>query len=82
MPSGAADGGWRVGVDVLKRNNVHVSGNGPATMVFAHGFGCDQHMWRLMAPNYEDRYRVVIYDLVGSGLSDLASYDKAKYDKL
>ena len=59
-------------MDVLKRNNVHVSGDGPATMVFAHGFGCDQHMWRLMAPNYEDRYRVVIYDLVGSGLSDLA----------
>ncbi len=82
MPSGAADGGWRVGVDVLKRNNVHVSGNGPATMVFAHGFGCDQHMWRLMAPNYEDRYRVVIYDLVGSGLSDLACYDKARHGTL
>lgn len=69
-------------MDLLKRNNVHVSGDGPATMVFAHGFGCDQHMWRLMAPSFEDRYRVVTFDLVGSGLSDLAAYDKRKYDSL
>jgi sigma-B regulation protein RsbQ len=66
----------------MQRNNVHVSGDGPATLLFAHGFGCDQHMWRLMAPSFEDRYRVVIFDLVGSGLSDLASYDWAKYATL
>jgi sigma-B regulation protein RsbQ len=69
-------------VDVLKRNNVHVSGHGPSTMMFAHGFGCDQHMWRLMAPGFEDRYQVVAFDLVGSGLSDLSSYNKGKYASL
>ena len=51
-------------------------------MVFAHGFGCDQHMWRLMAPSFMDRFRVVAFDLVGSGLSDLGAYDKAKYGTL
>jgi sigma-B regulation protein RsbQ len=66
----------------MTRNNVHVSGGGSATLMFAHGFGCDQHMWRLMAPNFEDRFRVVIFDLVGSGASDLASYDKTKYATL
>jgi sigma-B regulation protein RsbQ len=66
----------------MQRNNVHVSGSGPATLVFAHGFGCDQHMWRLMAPAFEDRYRVVVFDLVGSGASDLASYERAKYESL
>ena len=69
-------------MDVLKRNNVHVSGDGRATMVFAHGFGCDQNMWRLMAPSYRDRFKVVTFDLVGSGLSDLSAYDKARYGTL
>lgn len=69
-------------MNVLKQNNVHVSGDGPATMVFAHGFGCDQHMWRLMAPAFQDRYRVVTFDLVGSGLSDLSAYDRDKYGTL
>lgn len=69
-------------MDVLKRNNVVIRGDGPATLVFAHGFGCDQHMWRLMAPNFEDRFRIVTFDLVGSGQSDLAAYDKVKYASL
>ncbi|KQP49412.1 alpha/beta fold hydrolase [Pseudorhodoferax sp. Leaf274] len=69
-------------MDVIKRNNVHVSGDGPATLVFAHGFGCDQSMWRLMAPHFVDRWRIVTFDLVGSGASDLAAYDKAKYASL
>lgn len=51
-------------------------------MAFAHGFGCDQHMWRFMAPSFQDRYRVVTFDLVGSGHSDLLSYDKRKYGTL
>lgn len=69
-------------MEVMRRNNVCFTGDGPVTLVFAHGFGCDQHMWRLVAPNFEDRYRVVIFDLVGSGLSDHASYDSAKYGAL
>jgi sigma-B regulation protein RsbQ len=65
-----------------RRNNVHVSGSGPTTMFFAHGFGCDQNMWRLLAPSYENRYRVVLFDLVGSGGSDLSAYDPQKYGSL
>lgn len=69
-------------MSVKLRNNVNVSGSGPATMFFAHGFGCDQNMWRLLAPAYAKRYRVVLFDLVGSGNSDLAAYDREKYGSL
>lgn len=51
-------------------------------MVFAHGFGCDQNMFRLLAPRFEDRYRVVLFDLVGSGGSTLAAYNQQKYSTL
>lgn len=51
-------------------------------MVFAHGYGCDQNMWRLLTPAFEDRYRIILYDLVGSGDSDLGAYDRAKYATL
>ncbi|CAN7514374.1 alpha/beta hydrolase [Acidovorax sp. LjRoot129] len=64
------------------RNNVHVLGEGPATIFFAHGFGCDQNMWRLMAPAYASRYRTVLFDLVGSGNSDLKAFDPDKYSTL
>jgi sigma-B regulation protein RsbQ len=69
-------------MDIGKRNNVNVSGSGPATLVFAHGFGCDQSMWRFMQPAYSRRYRTVLFDLVGSGKSDLTAYDPQKYDSL
>src|SRR3954463_12503156 len=66
-----------------KRNNVRVTGseNGQA-MVFAHGYGCDQNMWRFVAPAFEDTYRVVLFDHVGAGRSDLSAYDRAKYASL
>src|SRR5690349_8823561 len=51
-------------------------------MVFAHGYGCDQNMWRLLTPAFEDRYRIILYDLVGSGQSDLTAYDWNKYSTL
>lgn len=51
-------------------------------MVFAHGYGFDQNMWRLLVPAYAERYRIVLYDLVGSGRSDLRAYDRAKYATL
>ncbi len=68
---------------VLARNNVTVSGN-PAgrPMVFAHGFGCDQRMWRFVAPAFEQRHRVVLFDYVGAGGSDLAAYDADRYSTL
>jgi sigma-B regulation protein RsbQ len=51
-------------------------------MVLAHGFGCDQSMWRYFVPAFRDRYRLVLFDLVGSGNSDLAAYDTGKYATL
>lgn len=68
---------------VIARNNVTVRGldDGPA-MVFAHGFGCDQNMWRFVAPAFEDRYRTVVYDHVGFGGSDLSAYDPERYSSL
>jgi sigma-B regulation protein RsbQ len=69
-------------MNVLKRNNVKVSGNGSRTMLFAHGFGCDQNMWRFLTPYYLDRFRVITFDLTGSGQSDLAAYDRTRYGTL
>lgn len=66
----------------LQRNNVHVSGAGDTTIVFAHGFGCDQNMWRLFVTDLSSRYRTVLFDLVGSGKSDLSLYDYDKYKTL
>jgi sigma-B regulation protein RsbQ len=68
--------------DVLTRNNVRVSGRGRRPMVFAHGFGCDQNMWRFVAPAFEDDYRLVLFDYVGSGKSDLAAYRETRYGSL
>jgi sigma-B regulation protein RsbQ len=68
--------------DILARNNVHVVGRGQQPLVFAHGFGCDQNMWRFVAPAFEDRYRVVLFDYVGSGKSDLAAFDPERYAAL
>lgn len=51
-------------------------------MMFAHGFGCDQHMWRFVAPAFEDEYHVVLFDHVGAGESDLSAYDPKKYRTL
>jgi sigma-B regulation protein RsbQ len=65
-----------------KRNNVQICGDGPSTMILGHGFGCDQNMWRLIQPAFIGRYRIVQFDLVGSGNSDLAAYDRRKYDSL
>ncbi len=64
------------------RHNVHIRGSGAQTMVFAHGFGCDQNMWRYVAPAFEDRFRVVLFDHVGAGGSDLSAYDPQKYASL
>jgi sigma-B regulation protein RsbQ len=66
-----------------KRNNVRVSGPAEAqAMIFAHGFGCDQNMWRFVAPAFESRYRVVLFDHVGAGKSDLSAYNRGKYESL
>ena len=70
-------------MDVLARNNVTESGrpDGPP-LLFAHGFGCDQNMWRFVAPDFEATHRVVLFDLVGAGRSDLAAFDPDRYSDL
>jgi sigma-B regulation protein RsbQ len=68
--------------DVLSRNNVIQRGRGTRPMLFAHGFGCDQNMWRFVAPAFEDDYRVVLFDYVGAGKSDRAAYDAERYSSL
>ena len=68
--------------EVLTRNNVNVSGQGAQPMVFAHGFGCDQKMWRFVTPAFEEEYRIVLFDYVGSGGSDLGAYDPVRYGSL
>lgn len=65
-----------------KRHNVHVKGVGSKAMVFAHGFGCDQNMWRFVAPAFEDGYRTVLFDHVGAGGSDLSAYNPKRYASL
>ncbi len=69
-------------MDLRHRNNVNVMGSGTSTLVFSHGFGCNQAMWHSLAPQFLQRFRVVLYDLVGAGLSDLGAFDKAKYNTL
>ncbi|MDP9190120.1 MAG: alpha/beta hydrolase [Acidobacteriota bacterium] len=67
---------------VIARNNVKVFGKGTRPMLFAHGFGCDQNMWRLITPAFEDDYRIVLFDYVGAGKSDLSAYDEKRYATL
>lgn len=67
---------------VLTRNNVKIGGTGQRTMVFSHGFGCDQHMWDDVASAFEADFRVILFDHVGAGQSDLSAYDSEKYGTL
>jgi sigma-B regulation protein RsbQ len=67
---------------VAHRNNVRVLGDGPVTMVFSHGFGCDKNMWRFLASQYSKRFKTVTFDLVGAGGSDVMAYEPAKYASL
>lgn len=68
--------------NILKRNNVNVIGKGDQPMLFIHGFGCDQNMWRFVTPAFEERYKIILIDLVGCGKSDDSAYDPEKYDTL
>jgi sigma-B regulation protein RsbQ len=69
----------------MKVAELNVSVSGPPDgqpIVFAHGFGCDQHMWRYVAPAFESRYRVVLFDYVGCGGSDPSAWDAERYASL
>lgn len=69
-------------MSVATRNNVQVRGRGDKAMVFAHGFGCDQNMWRLVSPAFESDFKTILFDHVGAGGSDLSAYDNKKYASL
>lgn len=68
-------------MSIRTRNHVQVSGRGPA-IVFAHGYGCDQNMWRFVAPAFAADHEVVLFDYVGSGHADLTAYRPARYGTL
>lgn len=71
------------GMDIRARNNVTVTGrsDGPV-VVLAHGFGCDQNMWRMVVPALGAHYRLVLFDYVGSGGSDLSAFSEERYSSL
>lgn len=69
-------------MELLERHNVTTEGRGQVPMVFAHGFGCDQHMWRLVAPAFADTHRLIMFDHLGAGKSDLSAYDRVRHGSL
>ncbi|ADO72745.1 alpha/beta fold hydrolase [Stigmatella aurantiaca] len=67
---------------IQKRNHVHVLGRGQETLIFAHGFGAHQNVWRHQVAAFQDRYRIVLFDHVGCGQSDFNAYDPQRYSSL
>lgn len=67
---------------VYLRNNVTVLGQGSQVLMFGHGFGCDQNTWRLIIPAFEKDYKIILFDYVGAGQSDIQAYDDARYSSL
>ncbi len=68
--------------NISKRNHINISGKGRQPMVFAHGFGCDQNMWRFITPAFENNYKIILFDYVGAGRSDKSAYIPERYDSL
>lgn len=68
--------------NILRRNNVKIIGQGTSTFLFAHGFGCDQNMWRFLTPAFAHDYKIILFDYVGCGKSDLSAYSAEKYSNL
>ena len=67
---------------LVKKNNITVQGTASKVMLFVHGYGCDQNIWRFITPHFKDTYKIVLIDLVGSGKSDESAYDYDKYNSL
>ena len=68
--------------NIVVRNNVTILGQGDQPLIFAHGFGCDQNMWRFITPAFKDKYKIILFDYVGSGNSDINAYSSEKYQSL
>ena len=69
-------------MDVTEKFHVTVRGEGTKPMLFAHGYGCDQSMWRFVAPAFEDTHRVILFDLAGSGRAHPSAYDRTRHASL
>lgn len=67
---------------ITVRNNVRITGRGTQPMLFAHGFGCDQNMWRYITPAFEADYKIILFDYVGAGKSDVSAYNPERYASL
>ncbi|MDO7171814.1 alpha/beta fold hydrolase [Mariniflexile sp. AS56] len=67
---------------IVKRNNVTIKGEGEKIILFAHGFGCDQNMWRFITPAFEKDHKIVLFDYIGCGNSDTSAYNFEKYSNL
>lgn len=67
---------------ISKRNNVKVLGTGTSVLMFGHGYGCDQSMWRAVTPAFERDYRIVLFDYVGAGNSETSAFDPGRYATL
>jgi sigma-B regulation protein RsbQ len=69
-------------MNAVQRNNVTITGKGSVTLLFAHGFGCEQNMWRFITPAFAENYKIVLFDYVGCGNSDYSAYNVEKYSSL
>ncbi len=68
--------------NILQRNNVNIKGRGEKVMLFAHGFGCSQEAWKRITHAFADEYKLILFDYVGAGKSDISAYDKTRYSTL
>ncbi len=68
--------------NILQRNNVKIAGEGNETILFAHGFRCDQNSWRHITSAFSRHYKLVLFDFIGAGQSNFTGYDKARYNSL
>jgi sigma-B regulation protein RsbQ len=66
----------------VHRNSVKIRGGGTRALTFAHGYGCDQSMWRAMISAFENDFKLILFDDVGAGDSDFSAFDKTHYSSL
>ena len=69
-------------MSIARKHNIQIVGKGSKTMLLAHGYGCDQVMWRYLVPAFQQDYRLILFDHVGAGKSDLSQYNREKYKTL
>jgi sigma-B regulation protein RsbQ len=69
-------------MDIIKRNNVCIQGDGDAILLYAHGFGCSQAMWNRITPEFNPSHKQILFDYVGSGQSDLSAFNVERYSSL